>query len=260
MEIDLGGRRALVTGANSGIGAAIAKALAGSGASVAVNYVVNPDAAEAVVGSIREAGGEAISICADVSKPDEVASMFAGVDDAWGGLDILVNNAGIDGQPMSCWEADPIAWRHVLEVNLFGTFLCAREALRRMVANGGGVILNMSSVHERIAWSGYSAYNSSKAGISMLTKTLAQEASPHGVRVLALAPGAVQTDINRNVWEDPAMLEDLKRKIPMSRMGQVGEIAGMATVLVSDVASYSTGTTIFVDGGMLDYPDFAHGG
>jgi NAD(P)-dependent dehydrogenase (short-subunit alcohol dehydrogenase family) len=148
----------------------------------------------------------------------------------------------------------------VIEVNLLGAFACAREALRRMVAQKGGVILNVSSVHEEIAWSGYSAYAASKAAVGMLAKTLAQEAAPHGVRVLSLAPGAIKTPINRAVWGDPKGLKDLLEKIPLNRMGDPAEIAGMAVVLVSDVASYVTGRTIFVDGGMTDYPDFAHGG
>jgi NAD(P)-dependent dehydrogenase (short-subunit alcohol dehydrogenase family) len=260
MDIRLDKRRALVTGANSGIGRAIALALGAAGAKVAVNYAVNPDAAKAVVADLETAGGEALAIEADVSNPDQVAAMFAQVDTAWGGLDILVNNAGIDGKPGLTWESDPATWRRAVDVNLFGSYLCAREALRRMVAEKRGVVLNMSSVHERIAWTGFGAYTASKAGISMLSKTMAQEAAPFGVRVMALAPGAIQTEINANVWQDPTMLKDLIGKIPMARMGQVDEIAAMAVFLVSDAASYSTGTTVFVDGGMLDYPDFAHGG
>ncbi len=260
MEIKLDKRRALVTGGNSGIGRAIALALGAAGARVAVNYVVDPDAANAVAGSLKQAGGEALAIEADVSDPGQVASMFKQIDDAWGGIDILVNNAGIDGKPNLTWDGDPEDWRRPIEINLFGSYLCAREALRRMVAQKHGVVLNMSSVHERIAWTGYSAYAASKAGVSMLSKTMAQEAAPHGVRVVALAPGAIQTEINRNVWQNPVMLRDLQTKIPMGRLGKVDEIASIAVVLVSDVASYATGTTVFIDGGMLDYPDFAHGG
>ncbi len=260
MEIRLDGRRALVTGGNSGLGAGIARALADAGAQVAINYIVHPDAAEAIAEDIRAKGGTAMTVKADVSDTTEVPAMFRAIDDAWGGIDILVNNAGIDGKPIPAWEGDPESWRRVIDINLFGTHLCAREALSRMVPAKSGVILNMSSVHELIAWTGYSAYAASKAGVSMLSKTLAQEAAPYGVRVLALAPGAIQTDINRDVWEDAEMLADLKDKIPLARMGQVEEVARMAVVLVSPVASYVTGTTIFVDGGMLDYPDFARGG
>jgi glucose 1-dehydrogenase len=259
-QIDLSGRKALVTGGNSGIGAAIAQSLADAGADVAINYASHPEAAEAGANAVRAAGRRSLTVGADVSEPDAVAAMFARLDSEWNGIDILVNNAGIDGHAAPAADADPEQWRRVIEVNLFGAFYCAREALKRMLPQKRGVILNMSSVHEIIPWSGYSAYAASKAGLSMLTRTLAQEAAPANVRVLALAPGAIKTAINQSVWSDPAGLADLNRKIPMGRMGDTAEIAKMATVLVSDAASYATGTTVFVDGGMSDYADFSHGG
>ena len=260
MNIRLDGKRALVTGGNSGIGEAIALSLADSGARVVINYVTHAEAAQSLVQRIEEQDGVAMAIKADVSDPEAVTDMFARVDAAWGGIDILVNNAGIDGERASGWEADPAAWRKVIDINLMGSFYCARAALQRMVPQKSGVILNLSSVHEEIAWSGYSAYTSSKAAVSMLTKTLAQETAPFGVRVLALAPGAIRTPINRAVWSDPQNLQDLLEKIPLQRIGEADEVARMVTVLVSDVASYVTGRTVFVDGGMTDYPDFAHGG
>ncbi len=260
MEIQLTGRRALVTGANSGIGRAIAVALGAAGARVGINYLVDPQAAQQVAGAIGAQGGAALPLLADVSDAAQVSRMFGEVEQAWGGIDILVNNAGIDGERAPGWAGTPEAWRRVLEVNLIGAYLCAREALRRMVPQRSGVILNITSVHERIPWSGYSAYTASKAGLGMLTQTLAQEAAPHGVRVLALAPGAVQTAINQAVWSDPAQRADLERKIPLGRLGQPEEIARMATVLVSDAAAYVTGTTVVVDGGMALYPAFMHGG
>ena len=260
MEITLRDRRALVTGANSGLGAAIAAALARAGARVAVNFVTDPAAADQVVGAIRAAGGTAVPIQADVSDAGQVAAMFRAVDEAFGGLDVLVNNAGVDGPRAPTWEADPAAWERVLKVDLFGAFLCAREAARRMVAQRRGVIVNLTSVHEKIPWGGYGAYAAAKAGLSMLTKTLAQEAAPHGVRVVALAPGAIRTPINRAVWEDPAAMQDLLEKIPLGRIGEPEEVARVAAFLASDAASYLTGSTVFVDGAMTDYPDFAHGG
>lgn len=260
MDLDLRGRRAVVTGANSGIGRAIALALATEGTRVCVNYVTHPEAAQAVVSEIAGLGGTAIGGQADVSDPAQVARMFADVERAWGGVDILVNNAGIDGARVTGWEQTPDAWRRVLDVNLTGAYLCAREALRRMVPAKRGVVLNLTSVHERIPWTGYSAYTASKAGLSMLTKTLAQEAAPSGVRVLAVAPGAIQTPINRDVWGDPVQLKDLLDKIPIGRLGTVDDIARMVAVLVSDIAGYVTGTTLFVDGGMTLYPSFMRGG
>ncbi|MGI8964684.1 MAG: SDR family oxidoreductase [Limisphaerales bacterium] len=260
MNIKLEGKRALVTGGSSGIGEAISLALAEAGAKVAINYLIHPESANEKVRAIQQNGGEAIAVQADVSDSGAVTEMFQRLDAAWGGIDILVNNAGIDGHRALSWEADLDAWRKVIEVNLFGAFHCSREALQRMVPQKSGVVLNISSVHEEIAWSGYSAYTASKAALGMLTKTLAQEAAPHGIRVLAIAPGAIKTPINQSVWTDPASLKDLREKIPLDRMGDPEEIARMAVVLVSDVASYMTGRTTFVDGGMTDYPSFAHGG
>jgi NAD(P)-dependent dehydrogenase (short-subunit alcohol dehydrogenase family) len=260
MEIRLEGKRALVTGGNSGIGEAIVLALAEAGAHVAINFVSDPDVAQALVRSIQDQHGTAMAINGDVSDPADVALLFKTIVESWGGIDILINNAGIDGGRALCWETDIDAWRKVIDVNLLGSFYCAREALQRMVPQQSGVILNISSVHEEIAWSGYSSYAASKAAVSMLTKTLAQEAAPHGVRVLSLAPGAIRTPINRSVWSDRQSLQDLLEKIPLNRIGEPQEIAHMAVVLVSDIASYITGRTVFVDGGMTDYPDFAHGG
>jgi NAD(P)-dependent dehydrogenase (short-subunit alcohol dehydrogenase family) len=260
MNIRLDQKRAVVTGGNSGLGEAIALGLAGAGAKVAINYVSHPEAAESLVCRIEDQHGEAIALPADISDPEAVAQMFGRIDEVWGGIDILINNAGIDGHRAFGWQADIAAWRKVIEVNLFGAFYCSREALKRMVPRKSGVVLSISSVHEQIAWSGYSAYTSSKAAVGMLTKTLAQEAAPHGVRVLAVGPGAIKTPINRSVWSDPQDLKDLLEKIPLKRIGEPEEVARMVVVLVSEVASYVTGRTIFVDGGMTDYPDFGHGG
>lgn len=249
-----------MTGANSGIGRAIALALGDSGAHVAVNFVANPEQADAVVGKIKASGVEALALMADVTDAAQVTAMFAAIDLAWGGIDILVCNAGIDGPAAVAWQADPEQWGQVLDINLGGAFLCAREALHRMTTQRAGVVLAVSSVHEVIPWTGYSAYTASKAGLSMLMKTLAQEAAPFGVRALALGPGAIKTNINAEVWNDPTKYADLIAKIPLGRMGTAEEIAAAAVFLVSDQAAYITGTTLFVDGGMLDYPDFEHGG
>jgi NAD(P)-dependent dehydrogenase (short-subunit alcohol dehydrogenase family) len=260
MDLKLSGKRVLVTGGNSGLGAEIVRAFAAEQARVAINYVVHPEQTEQLQQQLHAAGCQTLGVAADVTQADAVSAMFQKLDAAWGGIDVLVNNAGIDGARALGWEAEPAAWNRVLQINLSGAFLCAREALKRMVAQRSGVILNTSSVHEVIAWSGYSAYAASKAGLSMMAKTLAQEAGPHGVRVLCIAPGAIRTPINAAVWQDPAGKQDLLSKIAMGRVGEPTDIAGMAVVLASDVAGYVTGTTLFVDGGMTDYPAFSHGG
>ena len=260
MQIRLDQRRALVTGGNSGIGAAVVRELAAAGARVCVNYVAHAEQTTALLAELAAAGATAIGVQADVSDAAQVDALYAELDRQWGGIDILVNNAGIDGAKAPTWEADPASFDRVLRVNLLGSFLCARNALLRMTRQRSGVVLNMSSVHERIAWSGFGAYTASKAGLAMLTQTMAQEAAPFGVRVLALAPGAIRTPINQDVWSNPASLRDLLTKIPLGRMGEPAEIARVATFLVSDAASYMSGNTVFVDGAMTDYPEFAHGG
>jgi len=260
ITIDLSGRRALVTGANSGLGRAIALNLAAAGARVAVHALNDPVGAEAVVKQIQQAGAGAVAVSGDVSQPAQVEKMFADVDAAFGGLDILVNNAGLDGTRAMCADSDPQHWQAVIAVDLQGPYYCTRQALKRMLPQRRGVILQITSVHEFIPWAGYSAYTSAKAALSMFTKTVAQEVATQGVRVLAIAPGAIRTPINADVWGNPDSLRDLDQKIAMSRPGEPDEIGRVAAFLASDLASYITGTTLAVDGGMLIYPDFSHGG
>jgi len=260
IAIDLSGRRALVTGASSGLGRAIALNFAAAGARVGVHYLKDRAAAEAVVAQIQQAGGEAAAFGGDVSQPAQVEKLFADVDTAFGGLDILVNNAGMDGARELCADSDPEHWQKVIAVDLQGPYYCTRQALKRMLPQRRGVILQITSVHEFIPWAGYSAYTSAKAALSMFTKTVAQEVATQGVRVLAIAPGAICTPINAAVWGNPDSLRDLDQKIAMSRLGEPDEIGRVAAFLASDLASYITGTTLAVDGGMLIYPDFNHGG
>lgn len=260
MEIRLDGKRALVTGGNSGLGEAMAMAMADAGADIAVNYVVHPETAEDVVNRIKAKGRRAVALEADVSDPAAVARMFQQMDESFGGIDILLNNAGVDGHKALSWEAEVEQWQKVISINLLGSYYCAREALKRMTAQRSGVVLCTSSVHEVIAWSGYSAYTASKGGMSMMAKTLAQEAGEYGVRVLSIAPGAIATPINASVLDDPAWQQDLMGKVAIKRVGKTEDVANLALFLVSDLASYMTGTTVFVDGGMTDYPAFAHGG
>jgi glucose 1-dehydrogenase len=260
MTRKLEGKTAIVTGGSGGLGSAFSLALANAGANVGVAFIGNPAPANELVLQIQALGVKSIALEADITDPAAVKAIFAQADSELGMIDILVNNAGIDGVRARAWEVDAAKWRKTLEVNLFGAFHCAQEALSRMVVRKSGVIINITSVHEVIPWGGYSAYTASKAGLGMLTKTLAQEAAEFNVRVLALAPGAVQTPINQSVWSDAAGLADLNKKIPMGRMGQPDEIGRVLVNLASDDSSYLTGTTVFVDGGMTLYADFAHGG
>lgn len=261
------GQTALVTGAASGIGAGVARALGAAGASVVVNYVTNPDAAEAVATDIRTTGAEAITIQADVSNEAEVQEMFAKATAWLGAIDILVNNAGLQ-QDAPFTEMTLAQWNKVIGVNLTGMFLCAREAARQMVRRGvradvsraAGKIVCISSVHEAIPWAGHVNYAASKGGVRTFMQSLAQELAPHRIRVNSVAPGAIQTPINRTAWETAEALASLLRLIPYGRIGQPDDIGRVVAWLVSDDADYIHGQTIFVDGGMTLYPEFAHGG
>ena len=201
-----------------------------------------------------------LELPADVSQPDAVAAMFQQIDAAWGGLDVLVNNAGVDGSRAMSWETDPEAFNRVLHINLFGAFLCAREALKRMVAQRRGVIINTSSVHEVIAWSGYSAYAASKAGLSMMSRTMAQEAGAYGVRVLCVAPGAIRTPINARSGRTRPGSRTCSARSPSGGSASRRTWPAWQWCSRPDVAGYVTGSSVFVDGGMTDYPAFSHGG
>jgi NAD(P)-dependent dehydrogenase (short-subunit alcohol dehydrogenase family) len=261
IPIDLKGRRAVVTGGDSGLGAAAVKCLAQAGADVAITHRDGPEAAEQLATEVRGYGVKAhVARLADVAREADVAALFHALDDRLGGVDILVNNAGMDGSRALVAEADPAHWQRVIEVDLLGAFHCARQAAARMVKQGSGVIVNTTSVHEFIPWAGYSAYTTAKAGLSMFSRTLAQEVAASGVRVVAVAPGAIRTPINATVWEDRKGLADLEAKIPMGRIGEPEEVGRTIAFLCSDLASYITGVTLAIDGGMLLYPDFRHGG
>src|SRR5262249_47692699 len=238
-----------------------------AGASVVVNYVTNPDAAEEVATDIRATGAEALTVHADVSSEAEVREMFAKAIDRLGTIDILVNNAGLQ-QDAPITEMTLAQWNKVIGVNLTGAFLCAREAACEMIRRGvrpevsraAGKIVCISSVHEVIPWAGHANYAASKGGMKTFMQSLAQELAPHHIRVNSVAPGAIQTPINRAAWETPEALASLLRLIPYGRIGQPDDIGRVVAWLVSDDADYIHGQTIMVDGGMTLYPEFAHGG
>ncbi|MFQ5842327.1 MAG: SDR family oxidoreductase [Thermodesulfobacteriota bacterium] len=258
---------ALVTGASSGIGEAIAKALAGAGARVVVNFSSNEEAANGVVQDIRNGGGEAIAVRANVSKEDQVLAMFEAMFKEYGTIDILVNNAGVQ-KDAKFIHMTLDQWQLVLDINLTGQFLCAREAAKEFIRRGAvpkrsvaaGKIICISSVHETIPWAGHANYAASKGGIMMMMKTMAQELAPYKIRVNSIAPGAIKTRINRSAWETPAAEAKLLELIPYKRVGETRDIGAVAVWLASDESDYVNGTTIFVDGGMLLYPAFARGG
>lgn len=262
MQISLKQQVALVTGASSGIGAGAAKALAAAGAAVVINYHSQPEPAERLARQINAQGGRALAIGADVAQEHDVERLFAQSLDAFGTLDILVANSGLqkDAPAVDMSLAD---WNQVIGVNLTGQFLCARAALRIFnrqgiregVSRAAGKIIHMSSVHQRIPWAGHVNYAASKGGIDQLMQTLAQEVSHQRIRINGIAPGAIRTQINRDVSE-----ADLLKLIPYGRVGDVEDIANAVVFLASDASDYIVGTTLFIDGGMSLYPEFRGNG
>ncbi len=263
----LKGQAALVTGGSSGIGKGIALALAEAGADVVVNYAGSEEKARKVVEELSEHGGRYFSHQADVSKEAQIREMFARIRAELDTLHILVNNAGIQKDaPFD--EMTLEQWQAVLSVNLTGQFLCAREAVREFKRRGvvpdvscaAGKIICISSVHEAIPWACHANYAASKGGVMMLMRSVAQEVAPDRIRVNSIAPGAIQTPLNRQAWGDPEAYERLMRLVPYNRIGQPEDIGRAAAWLASDASDYVTGATLFVDGGMMLYPGFASGG
>ena len=263
----LAGQKALVTGANSGIGQAAAIALGQAGADVVVNYVTGEDRSQAVVDAIRRSGAEAYAHKADVSQEDQVEDMFRHMVERFGTVDILVNNAGLQ-RDAAFHEMTLAQWNTVIGINLTGEFLCARAAVREFLRRGimpavscaAGKIICMSSVHEVIPWAGHANYAASKGGIMLMMKSIAQEVAGYRIRVNSICPGAIRTPINRAAWDTEAAYSALLRLIPYKRIGEPEDIGRVAVWLASDYADYVHGASLFVDGGMTLYPGFRTGG
>jgi glucose 1-dehydrogenase len=263
----LKGQTAVVTGANSGIGRAIALALGKAGANVVVNYVTRPEAAEAVAAEIRADDVGAMIAQADVSDEAQVQAMFAAAVQQFGTVDILASNAGMENNA-AFHEMSVAQWDAVMNVNLRGAFLCAREAVREFLRRGvrpevsvsAGKIIFTSSVHEIIPWAGHVNYAASKGGLMLLMKSLAQEVAEKRIRVNSIGPGAIRTPINTAAWGTPEAYAELMKLVPYKRIGEVDEIGRAAVWLASDFSDYIVGTTLFIDGGMTLYPGFETGG
>jgi len=266
MQISLAHQVALVTGASSGIGHAVAKALAAAGAAVVINYNSSAEPAEELAAQINAEGGKALAIGADVSKEEDVERLFAETVEAFGSLDILVANSGLQ-KDAAAVDMTLDDWNTVIGVNLTGQFLCARAALRifqRQGVRGGvsraaGKIIHMSSVHQRIPWAGHVNYAASKGGVDQLMQSLAQEVSHQRIRINSIAPGAISTAINTEATEGAAG-KKLLELIPYGRIGDVEDVANAVVFLACDLSDYIVGTTLFIDGGMSLYPEFRGNG
>ena len=253
MPGELKDRVAVVTGAGTGIGHAIAERFGREGAHVCVNYFGGEEQAEELARRISDACERSIAVKADVSKADEVASMVSRVEKELGPIDILVNNAGVEA-PASFLDVTEKAWDWMLNVDLKGAFLCA-QACARSMKDRGGVIVNISSIHEDYPFPGYTPYCAAKGGMRMLMRNAAVELASMHIRVNNIAPGAIATPINERTLHDPSKMNELERIIPLGRMGKPDDVAEVALFLASDRARYVTGSTYYVDGGMVRYAE-----
>jgi len=259
----LDGQTAVVTGGSLGIGAGIARILGEAGANVVVNYASSREGAEQVVNGIREQGSLAVAVQADVSSESDVEAMFRQAVETFGTVDILISNAGVQ-QDAAFTEMTLEEWNMVININLTGAFLCARAATREFLRRGMvpersaalGKIIFVSSVHEKIPWAGRVNYASSKGGLMLFMKSIAQELGAEGIRVNSIAPGAIRTPINRESWDNPEAKAELLKLIPRNRIGEPSDIAKAALWLATDASDYVHGTSLIVDGGMVLYPGF----
>ena len=247
----LHGRTAIVTGGNTGIGKAVVLALAGNGANVVIDYVADKAAEDALEQSLSELGEQALGVEADVSKVEDLKKLIDSAASRFGRVDIMVNNAGIETRS-SILDTTEEQYQRVLDINLKSAFFGTQLAAAQMIAQGdGGRIINMTSVHEDWPMPGNTPYCLSKGGMRMLTRTAGIELAPHGITVVGVGPGAVDTPINKSTVGDPALLSKLDAAIPLGRMAEPQDIASVVTYLAGDGASYVTATTIFVDGGLM---------
>jgi glucose 1-dehydrogenase len=253
MTRELEGKVAIVTGASSGIGYAIAQLFAKHGAAVAINYFAYPDDAKKLVGEIEAAGGRALALEGDVSDAKAVETLVATTVEKLGRLDILVNNAGIE-QHTPLLEIGEEDWDRTIAVNLKGPFLCLQAAARRMQKDGGSIV-NISSIHEDFPFPLSTPYVAAKGGLRMLMRNASVELAPYGIRVNNVAPGAIATPINAATLADPAKVKELQRIVPLERMGEPSEVAEVVLFLASDRASYVTGSTYYVDGGYVRHAE-----
>lgn len=249
--MNLKGKTAIVTGGNSGIGESIVMELAKQGANIVIDYLVHPEVTKELIKQISTFDKQVIGVEADVSKIDELQKLVDAAVQKFQRLDIMINNAGVETRT-SILDTTEAQYEKVLNINLKSAFFGTQIAAKQMIKQGGGGrIINVSSIHEDWPMPGNIAYCLSKGGIRMLTRTAALELAKHNIQVVGVAPGAVATPINRVTMKDPSLMQRLDAAIPLGRMAEPEEIAGVVAFLASPTASYVTATTIIVDGGMM---------
>lgn len=259
MFTDLTGKVAVITGGSKGIGQSIALRFAQEQMKVVINYHSDKAGADKAVNAIKENGGDAVAVQADVSKEEGVKALLEAADQNFGGMDIWVNNAGMELKSKT-HEVSLEDWKKVLDINLTGVFLGAKEALNYWLPKKQqGVIINMSSVHQQIPWPTFASYATAKGGVKLFTETLAMEYAPQGIRVNNIAPGAINTPINAEKFADPEQYKATQDMIPMAKIGDPEDVANAAVWLASNQSKYVTGDTLYVDGGMKLYPAFKDG-
>jgi NAD(P)-dependent dehydrogenase (short-subunit alcohol dehydrogenase family) len=248
-QIDLADRVAIITGGSRGLGRAVALALADAGARVVVASR-KQEGVDAVAKEIQEQGGRALAVAAHVGDESALAALVEQTMAEFGRVDVLVNNAGTNPHFGPLLTASVAQWDKIMEVNLRGAFLLCQKVVPVMREQGGGKIINMSSIAGVQPQSGMGVYSVSKAGLIMLTQALAQELGPFNIQVNALAPGVIKTRFSRVLWQTPAIAETLSKHVPSGHLGEVEDVVGAVLFLASPLADYVTGTVLLVDGGM----------
>lgn len=259
MYNDLKGKVVIITGGNSGIGKATSERFGKEGANVVINYLSHSEEAEEVVKTIQDSGSKAIAVQGDVSKEEDIKNLIQKAHEEFGRIDVMINNAGFE-KPIPTHEMSTEEWSKVIDINLTGAFLGSREAVNYYLEHDiKGQIINTSSVHDKVPWPNYVNYAASKGGLKLMMETMSMEYGKYGIRINNVSPGAIVTEHTREKFSDPTTRDETLEMIPLNEIGEADQVANINAFLASEQASYVHGTTIYVDGGMTNYPAFMGG-
>nr|WP_263314973.1 glucose 1-dehydrogenase [Mammaliicoccus sp. Marseille-Q6498] len=259
MYKDLKDKVVIITGGNSGIGKSTSERFGREESKVVINYLDHAEDAEAIVKTIKESGGDAIAVQGDVSKEEDIKNLIQKAHEKFGRIDVMINNAGFE-KPIPTHEMSLEEWSKVIDINLTGAFLGSREAVKYYLEHDiKGQIINTASVHDVIPWPNYVNYAASKGGLKLMMETMSMEYGKNGIRINNVSPGAVVTEHTREKFSDPATRKETLEMIPLNEIGEADQVANINAFLASEQAHYIHGTTIYVDGGMTNYPAFMGG-